>query len=135
MADRHPEASSQFQWLLLKNWNSFYRKGLNNTRFSAEPGNLYNKHSYKYSGLANNNTVHIAQTADNGLQVSKARSKKTRNPKSSRESATTKKHHSKVSKSVGKVVRQTRPDLERAALARLGRVHQGLLASKASKKT
>ena len=50
MAERQPEASSQFQWLLLKNWNSFYRKGLNNSRFSAEPGNLYNKHSYKYSG-------------------------------------------------------------------------------------
>lgn len=50
MAEGRPQASSQLQWLLLKNWNSFYRKNLNNSRFSAEPGNLYNKHSYKHSG-------------------------------------------------------------------------------------
>lgn len=30
--------------------NAFIRKNLNHTVFSAEAGNLYNKHSYKYSG-------------------------------------------------------------------------------------
>lgn len=30
--------------------NAFIRKNLNHTTFSAEPGNLYNKHSYKHSG-------------------------------------------------------------------------------------
>ena len=27
------------------------RKGVNGEIFSAEPGNLFNKHSYKYSGM------------------------------------------------------------------------------------
>jgi hypothetical protein len=30
--------------------NSFLRKNLNGLLLSAEPGNLYNKHSFKYSG-------------------------------------------------------------------------------------
>lgn len=36
--------------LLLQGHNAFIRKNLNHTTFSAEPGNLYNKHSYKHSG-------------------------------------------------------------------------------------
>jgi hypothetical protein len=35
---------------LLQGHNSFIRKNLNFTTFSAEAGNLYNKHSYKHSG-------------------------------------------------------------------------------------
>lgn len=34
----------------LQGHNAFIRKNLNHTTFSAEPGNLYNKHSYKHSG-------------------------------------------------------------------------------------
>ena len=41
---------SQLVWQLVKNYNSFLHKGLNGSRFSAEPGNLYNLNSYKYSG-------------------------------------------------------------------------------------
>lgn len=41
-------------WVLLsaslQGHNAFIRKNLNHTTFSAEAGNLYNKHSYKYSG-------------------------------------------------------------------------------------
>jgi hypothetical protein len=45
----------QTEWLhqllsLLQGHNSFIRKNLNFTTFSAEAGNLYNKHSYKHSG-------------------------------------------------------------------------------------
>jgi Ribosomal L28e protein family len=43
-------ASDQLLWQILKGHNSFVRKGLNGLVLSAEPGNLYNKHSYKYSG-------------------------------------------------------------------------------------
>jgi hypothetical protein len=39
-----------FVWELVKNNNSFIRKGRNGIILSAEPGNLYSKHSYKYSG-------------------------------------------------------------------------------------
>lgn len=44
--------SDQLLWQILKGHNSFVRKGLNGMVLSAEPGNLYNKHSYKYSGAA-----------------------------------------------------------------------------------
>lgn len=45
-------ASSQLVWQLVKNYNCFLHKGLNDSQFSAEPGNLYNLNSYKYSGGA-----------------------------------------------------------------------------------
>jgi hypothetical protein len=40
---------SDFVWIL-QGHNAFIRKNLNHTTFSAEAGNLYNKHSYKHSG-------------------------------------------------------------------------------------
>lgn len=43
-------APSQLVWQLVKNYNCFLHKGLNGSQFSAEPGNLYNLNSYKYSG-------------------------------------------------------------------------------------
>ena len=43
-------AAPQLRWEIVKGHNSFVRKNLNGAVFSAEPGNLYNKHSYKYSG-------------------------------------------------------------------------------------
>ena len=55
MAQEH---SPQLVWQIVKGWNSHIVKGLNGTNrkgggiiLSKEPGNLYNKHSYKYSGL------------------------------------------------------------------------------------
>lgn len=42
--------SDQLVWQIVKGHNAFMRKGLNGMILSAEPGNLYNKHSYKYSG-------------------------------------------------------------------------------------
>ena len=43
-------AAPQLVWEIVKGHNSFLRKNLNGLTFSAEPGNLYNKNSYKYSG-------------------------------------------------------------------------------------
>lgn len=42
--------SGQLVWECVKKNNSFLRKGLHGVCFSAEAGNLYNSHSYKYSG-------------------------------------------------------------------------------------
>merc|ERR1712087_1057336 len=52
-------ASSELVWQCIKGGNSFMRKGLNNTYFSAEPGNLTGKHSYKFSAIANKKTVDL----------------------------------------------------------------------------
>jgi hypothetical protein len=44
-------ASSELVWQVVKGNNAFLRKGKKHDPiFSAEPGNLYNKHSYKFSG-------------------------------------------------------------------------------------
>ena len=43
-------ASDQLVWQLVKGHNCFQRKSVNNTWLSSEPGNLYAKNSYKYSG-------------------------------------------------------------------------------------
>jgi large subunit ribosomal protein L28e len=43
-------AAPQLLWEVVKGHSSYLKKNLNGTIFSAEPFNLYNKHSYKYSG-------------------------------------------------------------------------------------
>ena len=46
-------ASPDVVWQVIKNNNCFLRKGSNGRNdpiFSAEKGNLYNKHSFKFSG-------------------------------------------------------------------------------------
>jgi hypothetical protein len=57
--------SSQLVWQLINKHNSFKVKNRTGDRviLSSEPGNLYNKHSYKHSGAALECT--------NALQVSK----------------------------------------------------------------
>lgn len=44
--------SADLVWLLVRNNSSFLVKR-NGAQFSSEPNNLTNKHSFKYSGLAN----------------------------------------------------------------------------------
>lgn len=54
---------SQLLWEVVKGHNSFVRKNLNGAVFSAEPGNLYSKHSYKYSGEGNCDDQCVAESA------------------------------------------------------------------------
>lgn len=42
--------SDALVWQLVKKHNAFLHKGLQGDYFSAERGNLLNKHSFKYSG-------------------------------------------------------------------------------------
>jgi large subunit ribosomal protein L28e len=44
--------SSALVWQIVRSNNCFTRKGMQGELFSAEKGNLYNKHSYKYSGAS-----------------------------------------------------------------------------------
>ncbi|KAF5312065.1 hypothetical protein D9619_002549 [Psilocybe cf. subviscida] len=61
--------SSDLQWLLLRNSNSFIVKRVpEGPVFSREPGNLLNLNSFKYSGLANSKTIAIDEKAGN-IQV------------------------------------------------------------------
>ena len=48
-------ASPDLVWQVVKKGNAFLRKGSNGRRdpiFSAEAGNLYARHSFKFSGAA-----------------------------------------------------------------------------------
>jgi large subunit ribosomal protein L28e len=50
--------SPALQWQLIRNNNSYLVKRDGHI-FSAEPSNVTNLHSFKFSGLANNNTVAV----------------------------------------------------------------------------
>ena len=61
-------ASDQLVWQLVKGHNCFQKKSVNNTWLSSEPGNLYAKNSYKYSGVRWTVTVcclEVAKTESN----------------------------------------------------------------------
>lgn|ERR1719231_530510 len=61
-------ASQELQWLLVRNYNSF-QIGKDGITFSAEPNNLTNISSFKYSGLINDKVVGVEGGASNGKQV------------------------------------------------------------------
>jgi len=58
-------ASADVQWQLLRNNHSFLVKRDGHV-FSAEPLNLANKHSYKYSGLVNPKVVGVVASKKTG---------------------------------------------------------------------
>ena len=65
--------SETLVWQLLRTNSSFLVKRGQTKRdggiqFSREPGNILNLNSFKYSGLANNNTINLSAGAD-GVNV------------------------------------------------------------------
>ncbi|CAL8470823.1 g10365 [Coccomyxa elongata] len=118
-------APSQLVWQLVKNYNCFLHKGLNGSQFSAEPGNLYNLNSYKYSGLANEKTVHVEAGEDGAFSVTRTIPKNFNKPRESRSKATKKnKNFRRSAAKLGKEVHTIRPDLKKAALARASAVNK-----------
>ncbi|KAK9904198.1 hypothetical protein WJX75_006622 [Coccomyxa subellipsoidea] len=118
-------APSQLVWQLVKNYNCFQHKGLNGSRFSAEPGNLYNLNSYKYSGLANEKTVHVEAGEEGSFAVTHTIPKNYNKPRESRSRATKKnKNFRRTATRLGKEIHTVRPDLKNAALARASAVNK-----------
>ncbi|KAI1296184.1 hypothetical protein EDD11_007514 [Mortierella claussenii] len=116
--------SADLTWLLIKNNNSFLVKR-SGVQFSSEAGNLLNKNSFKYSGLANNKTVDIS-AAPSGRGVVVA-TKKSGVPayKISKgiNKVTLSKGVRKSARSVAGLTRAGyRADLRKAALARVAAV-------------
>eukprot|EP01115_Flamella_aegyptia_P005467 TRINITY_DN2298_c0_g1_i1.p1 TRINITY_DN2298_c0_g1~~TRINITY_DN2298_c0_g1_i1.p1 ORF type:complete len:139 (-),score=72.44 TRINITY_DN2298_c0_g1_i1:55-471(-) len=114
--------SSELQWLLLKNFNSFQvkRRQTGTKTLTSEPFNLTAIHSQKYSGLANQKSIGITAAADKGvvLAVHSDNSHKTFKPKASATRVTLKKSFRQTARSVRKSVNRYRPDLKKAALAK-----------------
>ncbi|KAF8943941.1 hypothetical protein BGZ47_004867 [Haplosporangium gracile] len=104
--------SADLTWLLIKNNNSFLVKR-SGVQFSSEAGNLLNKNSFKFSGIANKKTIDITAAASGrGVVVSTPKSK-----------VTLTKGIRKSARSVAGLTRAGyRADLRKAALARVAAV-------------
>merc|ERR1712134_44048 len=111
-------ASSDLLWALTKKQNAFLVKR-NGLQLTSEPNNLMNKHSFKYSGLANLETVGIEDNT-RGITLKLKNKKNASNPKRNVLSVDLKKDFRKVAQTIknkteGKFYRK---DLSKPALAR-----------------
>ncbi|KAJ6796716.1 60S ribosomal protein L28-1-like [Iris pallida] len=128
-------------WEIVKKNNSFLVKQFGNStakvQFSKEPNNLYNVNSFKHSGLANKKTVSIQPGGkDLSVVVATTKTKKQSKPASLYHKSVMKKEFSKMAKALTNQVTDNyyRPDLTKAALARLSAVHRSLKVSKSGAK-
>nr|XP_043617259.1 60S ribosomal protein L28-2-like [Erigeron canadensis] len=131
----------QLIWEIVKRNNCFLVKEFgNNTQsvqFSKEPNNLYNLNSYKHSGLANKKTVTIQPAGkDQAVLLATSKTKKQGKPASLLHKSVMKKEFYRMAKAVTNQVVNNyyRPDLKKAALARLSAVNRSLKVSKSGVK-
>ncbi|XP_057976928.1 large ribosomal subunit protein eL28z-like [Malania oleifera] len=127
-------------WEIVKKNNSFLVKefgnGTSGVRFSKESNNLYNVHSYKHSGLANKKTVTIQPSKENSVVLATTKTKKQNKPGLLLHKSVMKKEFRRMAKAVENQVADNhyRPDLKKAALARLSAVHRSLKVAKSGVK-
>ncbi|EFJ31412.1 hypothetical protein SELMODRAFT_164298 [Selaginella moellendorffii] len=134
-------ASPDLIWLLVKNSNKFLVKRNGNSsasvQFSSEPNNLYNLNTYKYSGLANKKTVAVAPAGEKmDIVLTTTKKKKSNKPASYLNRSLLKSNFKNKAKVIINQVGDNgyRPDLKRAALARLTSVHKSLCRAEKKKK-
>ncbi|XP_073146173.1 large ribosomal subunit protein eL28z-like [Henckelia pumila] len=131
---------SQLIWEIVKKNNCFLVKEFGNgtagVKFSKEPNNLFNVHSYKYSGLANKKTVTIQPGKDQSVLFATTKTKKHNKPARLLNKSLMKKEFSRMAKAVSNQVADNhyRPDLKKAALARLSVVSRSLKVAKSGVK-
>ncbi|EPS26071.1 hypothetical protein PDE_01007 [Penicillium oxalicum 114-2] len=70
MSVSRPNVSNDLIWQITRNQNAYLvrRNTGGGSQFSRDPLNLVNKHSFKYSGFANNKAIGV-QSDDNGNVV------------------------------------------------------------------
>ncbi|BBG98880.1 Ribosomal L28e protein family [Prunus dulcis] len=106
-------------------------------RFSKEPNNLLNLNTYKHSGLANKKTVTIeAVGKDQSVLLATTKTKKQNKPAALLHKSVMKQEFRRMAKAVANQVADNyyRPDLKKAALARLSVVHKSLKVAKSGVK-
>ncbi|KAJ5202407.1 hypothetical protein N7449_004486 [Penicillium cf. viridicatum] len=127
--------SNDLVWQITRNQNSFLvnRNSGGGFRFSRDPLNLLNKHSYKYAGYANNKAVGV-QATENGVAVI---TKKPSNPQQPAQnvvtvtygpSTSTRKIYKGVADKTAK--NNYRADLREEAVARVSAVRRSQLPKK-----
>mmetsp|Transcript_22423 Transcript_22423/g.39910 ORF Transcript_22423/g.39910 Transcript_22423/m.39910 type:complete len:129 (-) Transcript_22423:48-434(-) len=106
-------------------------------RFSTERGNLTNRSTYKYSGLANSKTIDIAATDDNRAVLTVKTKKASTSGKSGKSAIALNKDFRRVEKTITSQVTDNyyRPDLKSAALAKYTAVYRSNRVAKGVKKT
>ncbi|GAB2269298.1 60S ribosomal protein L28-2 [Dionaea muscipula] len=91
-------------WEIVKKNNSFMVKQFGNgtakVQFSKESNNLFNSHSYKYSGLANVKTVTIQPAGKEGVLLATTKTKKQNKPSSLLHKSVMKKEFRRMAKAV-----------------------------------
>ncbi|XP_021732772.1 60S ribosomal protein L28-1-like [Chenopodium quinoa] len=127
-------------WEIVKKNNCFLVKEFGNgsakVQFSKENNNLFNKHSYKYSGLANTKTVSVQPGGKDSVVLATTKTRKQNKPGSLKHKSVMKKDFSRMVKAVENQVANNyyRPDLKQAALARLSIVNRSLQVAKSGVK-
>ncbi|XP_014515151.1 60S ribosomal protein L28-2 [Vigna radiata var. radiata] len=131
----------QLVWEIVKKNNSFlvkqFGRGTQSVEFSRESNNLYNLNSYKFSGLANKKTVTIQPVGkDLSVLLATTKTKKQNKPASLLHKSVMKKEFRRMAKAVENQVADNyyRPDLKKAALARLSAVNRSLKVAKSGVK-
>merc|ERR1712167_537185 len=67
--------SADLTWMILRNQSKFLVKR-NGIALSSGPGNLKNKHSFKYSTLANSKAIGLERAEDGAVLSTKLKTKK-----------------------------------------------------------
>ncbi|KAK0466045.1 ribosomal L28e/Mak16 [Desarmillaria tabescens] len=116
--------SSDLQWLLIRNSNSFIVKRVpEGPIFSKEPGNLRNLHSHKFSGLANAKVPLMSPTRPAGVKITTRKPKASPHAVASAKATTYIRPRSGTRRALGIAAQPAkkgyRPDLRTAALARV----------------
>ncbi|WCJ42627.1 60S ribosomal protein L28-2 [Euphorbia peplus] len=131
----------QLIWEIVKRNNSFlvkeFGRGNAGVQFSKETNNLYNLNSFNYSGLANKKTVSIQSGGkDLSVVLATSKTKKQNKPASLLHKSVMRKEFRSMAKAVANQVGDNyyRPDLKKAALAKLSAIHRSLKVSKSGVK-
>ena len=131
----------QLIWEVVKKNNSFlvkeFGRGTQSVQFSREPNNLYNLNTFKYSGLANQKTVTVQPAGkDQSVLLATTKTKKQNKPAALLHKSVMKKEFRRMAKAVQNQVADNyyRPDLKKAALARLSAVNRSLRVAKSGVK-
>ncbi|XWS17370.1 hypothetical protein CRYUN_Cryun33cG0061600 [Craigia yunnanensis] len=131
----------QLIWEIVKKNNCFlvkeFGRGNAGVQFSKESNNLYNLNSYKHSGLANKKTVTIQSVGkDQSELLATSKTKKQNKPASLHHKSVMRKELPRMAKAVVNQVADNyyRPDLKKAALARLSAVYRSLKVAKSGVK-
>ncbi|KAK4267350.1 hypothetical protein QN277_024138 [Acacia crassicarpa] len=133
--------SEQLVWEIVKKNNCFlvkeFGRGTQSVEFSKESNNLYNLNSFKHSGLANKKTVSIQPAGkEQSVLLATTKKKKQTQPSSLLHKSVMKKDFPRMAKAVVNQVADNhyRPDLKKAALARLSAVHRSIKVAKSGVK-